>query len=231
MKRFGQVVLQVESCSMDAILQIFKWSIGPGTPYFEFLTKKPPSIMDDLFRQVDKYSMLEDDVQVGTQQVLVTNLPTKDDKIGSSKPLNQSRQVSKRRDDQQQQNQAKLTSVSISYERLLPMIHNLSDIRWLESIKTDPTKWDWNRRCLFHKNHGHTTEQCKSPYYLVEKLIRVGHLKQYVHIASGKRETVQEVAVQAPASPAAPKAIINYIHGGPIDDRHSSKQQRQSLLM
>ena len=24
MKRFGQVVLQVESCSMDAILQIFK---------------------------------------------------------------------------------------------------------------------------------------------------------------------------------------------------------------
>ncbi|RVW19398.1 hypothetical protein CK203_117078 [Vitis vinifera] len=114
MKRFEQVVLQVESCSMDAILQIFK--------------------------QVDKYSMLEDDVQVATQQVLVTNLPTKDDKIGSSKPLNQSRQASKRRDDQQQQNQEKLTSVSISYERLLPMIHILSDIRWLESIKTDPTK-------------------------------------------------------------------------------------------
>ena len=97
-------------------------------------------MMDDLFGQVDKYSMLEDDVQVATQQVLVTNLPTKDDKIGSSKPLNQSRQASKRRDDQQQQNQAKLTSVSISYERLLLMIHNLSDIIWLESIKIDPTK-------------------------------------------------------------------------------------------
>ena len=34
MKRIGQVVLQVESCNMDVILQIFKRSIGPGTPFF-----------------------------------------------------------------------------------------------------------------------------------------------------------------------------------------------------
>lgn len=44
--------------------------------------------MDDLFRRVDKYFMLEDDVRGATQQVLVTNRQTKDDKAGSSKPLN-----------------------------------------------------------------------------------------------------------------------------------------------
>ncbi|RVW28495.1 hypothetical protein CK203_103978 [Vitis vinifera] len=32
-KRFGQAVLQVEACSMDAVLQIFKRSICPGTPF------------------------------------------------------------------------------------------------------------------------------------------------------------------------------------------------------
>ncbi|RVW21287.1 hypothetical protein CK203_110079 [Vitis vinifera] len=71
MKRFGQAVLQVEAYSMDAVLQIFKRSICPGTPFFESLAKKPPTTMDDLFRRANKYSMLEDDVQAATQQVLV----------------------------------------------------------------------------------------------------------------------------------------------------------------
>ncbi|RVW91908.1 hypothetical protein CK203_030154 [Vitis vinifera] len=39
-KRFGQAVLQIEVCSMDAVLQIFKRSICPGTPFFESLAKK-----------------------------------------------------------------------------------------------------------------------------------------------------------------------------------------------
>ena len=33
--------------------------------------------MDDLFRWADKYVMLEDDVRAASQQVLVTNQPTK----------------------------------------------------------------------------------------------------------------------------------------------------------
>ena len=47
--------------------------------------------MDDLFRLVDKYSMLEDDVWAASQQVLVTNYLTHNVKAGSSKPSNQSR--------------------------------------------------------------------------------------------------------------------------------------------
>ena len=66
MKRFGQIVLQVESYSMDTILQIFKWSICSGMSFFESLIKKPSTTMDDLFRRTNKYSMLEDDVRAAT---------------------------------------------------------------------------------------------------------------------------------------------------------------------
>lgn len=66
MKYFGQVVLRVESCNMDAIMQIFKRSIGSSTLFFESLTKKLLATMDDLFRRAEKYSMLEDDVWVAT---------------------------------------------------------------------------------------------------------------------------------------------------------------------
>lgn len=41
---------------------------------------------------------------------------------------------------------------------------------------------------------------------------------------------MQEVVVQAPASPETPKVVINYIHRGLIDDKHNSKRQRRRLL-
>ena len=47
---------------MDAILKIFKWSISPDTLFFESLAKKSLTLMDNLFRQVDKYVILKDDV-------------------------------------------------------------------------------------------------------------------------------------------------------------------------
>ena len=72
-KWFGQAVLQVESYSMDVVLQIFKMSICPGTPFFESLAQKPPTTMDDFFKQANKYSILEDDIRAATQQVLVTS--------------------------------------------------------------------------------------------------------------------------------------------------------------
>ncbi|RVW62196.1 hypothetical protein CK203_064429 [Vitis vinifera] len=88
----------------------------------------------------------------------------------SSKPLNQLRQASKKRASQQQQ--VRLTPLSISYERLISIICDLSDFIWPEPIKSDPARQDQNRRCFYHKNHNHTIEQCKSLHYLVEKLIK-----------------------------------------------------------
>ena len=55
-----------ESYSMDTILYIPKQNISPDTPFFKFLVKKPPTTIDDLFRWVDKYSMLENDVQAAS---------------------------------------------------------------------------------------------------------------------------------------------------------------------
>ena len=73
MKRFKQVVLQVESYNMDIVLQICQMSICLGTPFFVSPAKKPPMTMDDLFKRTNKHSMLEDNIRATTQQVLVTS--------------------------------------------------------------------------------------------------------------------------------------------------------------
>ncbi|XP_034704072.1 uncharacterized protein LOC117928268 [Vitis riparia] len=87
-KQFGQTVLQVESYSMDVILQIFKRSICLGTPFFESIAKKPPTSMDDLFRCANKYFMLEDDVRAATQQVLVVGQAARSEATRSFKTSN-----------------------------------------------------------------------------------------------------------------------------------------------
>ena len=67
---------------------------------------------------------------------------------------------------------------------------------------------------------------------MVEKLIKVGHLKRYI------RETVRVVEaapvverIAAGAElPPEPRPTINYILGGPADDQYQSKRQKKRLL-
>ena len=117
--------------------------------------------------------------------------------------------------------------LNISYEKLLPMIRELSNFRWSEPIKTNPTKRDRSRKCAYHKEHGHTTKQCRNLHYLVEKLIRDGYLKQYVHLEEKRGEVARNPATTTSPTSATPRAIINYINGGPIDEEYNSKWKRQ----
>ncbi|XP_034681044.1 uncharacterized protein LOC117910982 [Vitis riparia] len=179
-KRFGQAVLQVEAYSMDSVLQIFKRSIYPGTPFFESLAKKPPKMMDGLFRRASKYSMLEDDVRAATQQILVAGQASRSGAERSAKLPNRPRPSDRRQEGPSHSELPPLTPISISYEKLLPMIQDMSDFRWPRPLGTDPSKRDHSKKCAYHKEHGHTTEACKSLHYLVERLIKAGHLKQYL---------------------------------------------------
>ncbi|RVX09839.1 hypothetical protein CK203_013100 [Vitis vinifera] len=83
-------------------------------------------------------------------------------------------------------------------------------LQWPRPIGTDPSTRDRSRRCAFHKDHGHTTETCRSFQYLVERLIKAGHLKQYLRSDNGGRDASQHHNPD-PRAPAAPKAVINYI--------------------
>ncbi|XP_010663842.1 uncharacterized protein LOC104882389 [Vitis vinifera] len=229
-KRFGQAVLQVKACSMDAVLQIFKRSICLGTPFFESLAKKPLTTMDDLFRRANKYSMLEDDVRAATQQVIVAGQASRSGMERSVKLPDRSRPSDRRQDRPSRPERPPLIPLSISYEKLLPMIQGLSDFRWPRPLGTDPSKKDHSKRCAIHKEHGHTTETCRCLHDLVERLIKAGHLKQYLRSDTRDRDAFQNHNSGAPKAPIAPKDVINYINGGPSNEEYDFKRKRQKLL-
>ncbi|RVW24704.1 hypothetical protein CK203_082172 [Vitis vinifera] len=210
-KRFGQAVLQIEACSMDAVLQIFKRSICLDTPFFESLAKKPPTTMDDLFRRANKYSMLEDDVRAATQQVLVAGRAFRGDAERNAKPPDRPGPSDRMQEGSSRPDRPPLTPLSISYEKLLPMIQGLSDFKWPRPIGTDPSTRDRSRKCAFHKDHGHTIETCRALQYLVEKLIKAGHLKQYLRTDTGGRDVSQHNNPGAPRAPVAPRPWDNHL--------------------
>ncbi|RVW20498.1 hypothetical protein CK203_115054 [Vitis vinifera] len=181
-KRFGQAVLQVEAYNMNDVLQIFKRSICSGTPFFESLAKKPPTTMDDLFRRVSKYSMLENDVRATTSKFwLPTDIQKRrGKKFQTSGPA---KAVWSKAGEQSCPELPLLMPLSISYEKLLPMIQDLSNFRWPGPIRTDLAKRDHSKKCAYHK------ERCRSLHYLVKRLIKAGHLKQYLRSEARVRDT------------------------------------------
>ena len=70
---FKQDVQQIESYSMDVVLQNNRRSFRPYTPFFQSLSLDPSTTMEELYRRADWYSMLEDNIRVATQTVIITN--------------------------------------------------------------------------------------------------------------------------------------------------------------
>ena len=68
---------------------------------------------------------------------------------------------------------------------------------------------------------------------MVEKLIRIGHLRRYiretVYVAEAT-PTVERIAVGVKLPPE-PRPTINYILGGLTDDQYQSKRQKKRLLL
>ena len=211
---------------MDAVLQIFKRSIYPRTLFFVSLAKKPPTSIDDLFWRASKYSMLDDDVWATTQQVLVAGQVAKSEATRSFKAPNHPGSSNRGQDERRPP--LIRTPFTKYYEKLLPIISNLPGFRWPGPIRSHPSERDRTKRCDYHKDHGHTTEKCKSLHYMVEDLLKAGHLKQYIRTAPKGGESSHGQGPHAPVAPV--RAVINYIHGGPLDDEYSSKKKKTKTV-
>ena len=60
---FGQAVQQIDVYSMHAVLQNFRRSFGPTTPFFQSLSLDLPVTIEELYRRADNFSTLEDNIQ------------------------------------------------------------------------------------------------------------------------------------------------------------------------
>ena len=179
---------------MDAILQNFRRSFGPSIPLFQSLSLDPLATMEELYRQADKYLMLEDNIRATAQTVMITNLLTEGNKPSGKKPFESKESQGRDRKWSLYQSQKKkkelpqFTPLNISYKKLLPIICDLPEFKWPTPIQMDPSQRNRSLRCGYHRDHGHETDKCRSLKFLVEKLIKAGHLRRYVKEVDHREE-------------------------------------------
>ena len=99
-------------------------------------------------------------------------------------------------------------------------------------MRAVPDQRNGSLRCDYHGDHGHETNHSQSLKFLVEKLIRAGHLKRYIREPISRvtaAPTVDMVIVDTEHA-SGPLQTINFILGGLADNQYQSKKQRRKML-
>ena len=232
--RFGQAVQQIDIYNMDAILQNFRRSFRPTTPFFQSLSLDPPATMEELYRREDKFSTLEDNIRAASQTVMITAHNNKPTAKGPSKQKRSQGKFQKLLNGQSERKKdpPQFTALNMAYDRLLPIIWDLPDFKWPQPMRAGLDQRNRSLRCDYHRDHGHETNQCQSLKFMVERLIRAGHLRRYL------REPARGVVTATATSWAVaeiehnpgPRPTINFILGGPTDNQYQSRRQRRRML-
>ena len=68
----------------------------------------------------------------------------------------------------------------MSIDQVLLQIQDNPNIRWPGKLRSDPAKRSKDLYCRFHRDHGHTTEDCFALKQQIEALIRQGKLGKFV---------------------------------------------------
>ena len=219
---------------MDAVLQNFRRSFGPTTPFFQSLSLDPSATMEELYRRVNKFSTLEDNIRPASQTVMINAQNTK---LTAKGPSEQKHSQGKSQkllygQSEKKKDPPKFTAFNIAYDRLLPLIRDLPDFKWPTPMRAGPDQRNRSLRCDYHKDHGHETNQCQSLKFMVERLIRAGHLRRYMREptqgATDAPTTNRSIAEIEHAS--EPRPSINFILRGLADSQYQSRKQRRRIL-
>ena len=90
-------------------------------------------------------------------------------------------------------------------------------------LKRSPEKRNRDEYCRYHKDHGHDTEDCFKLKVAIEKLIKKGHLAEFV---TNNRQTRPDVR---PLEQQQPLGNINVVSGGTFGGGNSqSSRKRQA---
>ena len=69
--------------------------------------------------------------------------------------------------------------------QVLEKIKNKPFFKWPNKMVENPEKRNHNLYCQYHRDHGHTTEDCRSLWDHLNQFVREGKLKQLLHHSSG----------------------------------------------
>ena len=149
------------------------WGLPENLELRESLTKRPPEDMRQLMRRIEEYKWLEND-----------RLQNK----GKAPLVNRSRPrifpPRLQRDLRVQEPKMQLGEVNVAFKepvhKIIDRNKNEPFFRWSNKMGGDPSRRNQNLYCTYHRDKGHTTEQCRVLKNHLGQLVKTGRLKEFV---------------------------------------------------
>ena len=127
--------------------------------------------------------------------------------------------------------------------QVLDKVKNETFFKWPNKMVGNPEKRNHNLYCQYHRDHGHTTEDCRSLWDHLEQLVREGKLIQLLHHSSGlggqansrsKRETpsrpplgtINVIFATPGRTGSCPSRVMYVAHLSSEDTSHEPKRAR-----
>ena len=169
--------------------------------------------------RVDKYKRIEDDQQQGKGKAKVIPQEMRDfrsDWYNNNRP---------RRDYVEQSGSNNNQVVGVVFRELvhqvLKKIKNEPFFKWPNKMVGNTKKWNCNLYCQYHRNHGHTTEDCRSLWHHLDQLVWEGKLKQLLHHSSGLgRRANSRSQREIPSIPPWELSTLSSMHLAEQDRAH-----------
>uniref|UniRef100_A0A2N9ESE1 Uncharacterized protein n=1 Tax=Fagus sylvatica TaxID=28930 RepID=A0A2N9ESE1_FAGSY len=160
------------------------------------LCKDPPKSMSELMYEAQKFINAEDAFQARDEFLSRKRKEPEDRRFDSSRnkssrqdyPKAERKNISS--SNRREERPSSFTPLNMSIDQVLLQIEDNPDIKWPGKLRSDPTKRSKDLYCRFHRDHGHTTEDCFALKQQIEALIRQGKLGKFVR--QDKTEVRQE---------------------------------------
>uniref|UniRef100_A0A2N9GPG2 Uncharacterized protein n=1 Tax=Fagus sylvatica TaxID=28930 RepID=A0A2N9GPG2_FAGSY len=184
-QRFNKEAVQIDEPNEYVALTAFNAGLLKGDFLFQ-LCKDPPKSMSELMYEAQKFINAEDAFQARDEFLSRKRKEPEDRRFDSSRnkssrqdyPKTERKNISS--SNRREERPSSFTPLNMSIDQVLLQIQDNPDIKWPGKLRSDPTKRSKDLYCRFHRDHGHTTEDCFALKQQIEALIRQGKLGKFV---------------------------------------------------
>ena len=203
MQRFNVESLKVNIPDEKFVITAFIAGLGVQSKDLMFsISKNPQTSMDEVLAKEEKY--------INGEEALISkkgSSSTNKEKSGTEKRRGQSpkrqsdRERSPKKDGERSPKRRgslrdrlgpsqlerrscysprRFTTLTASVSQVLHEVRNEQFLRWPTQMKSDPSTRDNTRYCEFHRDYGHSTDNCIQLRKEIEYLIRRRYLRRFI---------------------------------------------------
>nr|XP_023874860.1 uncharacterized protein LOC111987379 [Quercus suber] len=201
--RYWELYNEIGRGNEKIAVSTFRMGLPEDSELRESLTKKPLEDMRQLMRCIEEYKWMKGD-----------RLQSKGKPPMANHPRQGGFQLRARGDLRIQEPEALAGEVNVTFKepvhRIIDKIKHEPYFKWLNRMGGDPSRRNQNLYCTYHKDKGHTTEQCRVLKDHLRQLAKAGYLKEFV-VDTRDRGTRQGAPQRGNPLPP-PLGIIEVIH-------------------